>query len=95
MLNTTELRSQLFPGYNFSEVRATSTRSATEVASLLERAQMIDLRKLGCPDEIFEFVLEKRAAKNTETRYHNGQNPIHRPDDHNRLAMRLRLAEQS
>jgi hypothetical protein len=93
--NIHELRSRLFPTINFSEVRATSTRSASETASLLERAGMIDLRKLGCPDDIFEFVLEQRAAKNAETRYHNGQNPIFRNDDRDRLAMRLRLAEQS
>jgi hypothetical protein len=29
----------------------------------MRKAQMIDLRELGCPDDIFEFVLEKRAQR--------------------------------
>jgi hypothetical protein len=93
--NIHELRSRLFPTTNFSEVRATSRYSASETASMLDRAQMIDLRKLGCPDSLFEEVLELRAAKRDSVRFHNGQNPIFRNDDRDRLAMRLRLAEQS
>lgn len=93
MINPNEVRRQCFPDSNFANVRATSTRSSTETASLLARTGMLDIRQLGCPDDIFEFVLEQRAAKLTETRYHNGQNPILRNDD--RLAMRLRLADVS
>ncbi|MGB8801169.1 MAG: hypothetical protein WCC97_10805 [Candidatus Acidiferrales bacterium] len=58
-----ELRNFMFPQTNFSEVRASSFGSAAETADLMRKASMIDLRKLGCPDDIFEFVLEKRSER--------------------------------
>jgi hypothetical protein len=58
-----ELRSVLFPNVDFSETRASSFGSGAETGDLLRKAQMIDIRKLGCPDDIFEFVLEKRAER--------------------------------
>ena len=58
--------------YSKVAVRGTSKRSAGEVAALLPRVDMRDIRALGCPDEIFEFVLEKRAEKRgLETRKRN------------------------
>jgi len=45
------------------EVRGTSTRSARETTALLGKVGFVDVRQLGCPDDIFEFVLEQRALK--------------------------------
>jgi hypothetical protein len=58
-----ELRNFLFPNTDFTEVRASSFGNGVETADLIRKAQMIDLRKLGCPDDIFEFVLEKRSER--------------------------------
>ena len=48
-------------------VRPTSTRSAAEVRVLLAARQgfpqMRDLRQLGCPDVLFERLLEARALR--------------------------------
>jgi hypothetical protein len=58
-----ELRNFLFPNTDFSETRASSFGNGAETADLIRKAQMIDIRKLGCPDDIFEFVLEKRSER--------------------------------
>jgi hypothetical protein len=82
---------QMFPHHNLSEVRATSLRSAAETTSLLNRLGMIDLRSLGCPDDIFETVLEQRAAKHVERR----AEPPSNSDDRTAMSMRLKRALQS
>jgi hypothetical protein len=58
-----ELRNFLFPNTDFSEVRSSSFGNGAETADLMRKASMIDIRKLGCPDDIFEFVLEKRSER--------------------------------
>jgi hypothetical protein len=82
-----ELRNFMFPKTDFSEVRASSLGNSAETAALLGKASMIDLRKLGCPDSIFEFVLEKRAERRSvESR----GSDIDVPDNH-RDAMNLQM----
>jgi hypothetical protein len=81
-----ELRNFLFPNVDFRETRASSFGSGPETASLMNKASMIDLRKIGCPEDIFEFVLEQRAA------YRSVE---HRDDiqiiDNHREAMQLQM----
>jgi hypothetical protein len=86
-----ELRNFLFPNVDFSETRASSFGSGVETADLIRKAQMIDIRKLGCPDDIFEFVLEKRSERRAliEQRGHDGVQ-VGDTTDH-RAAMQLRL----
>jgi hypothetical protein len=81
-----ELRTVMFPHHDFSEVRASSFGNGAETADLIRKAQMVDLRKLGCPDDIFEFVLEKRAERRS-IEQRDGAAPA---TDH-RAAMQLRL----
>jgi len=80
-----ELRNFMFPNTDFTESRASSFGNGVETADLIRKAQMIDIRKLGCPDDIFEFVLEKRSERRAmESR---GESVT---TDH-RAAMQLRL----
>jgi hypothetical protein len=81
-----ELRTVMFPNTDFSEVRASSFGNGVETADLICKAQMIDLRKLGCPDDIFEFVLEKRAERRSIEQRDGVSH-----DTDNRTAMQLRL----
>ena len=52
---------------NAELIRGTSMRSAAEVRSILAARTgfpaMRDLRQLGCPDRIFEHLLEDRARR--------------------------------
>jgi hypothetical protein len=57
---------------NPAEIRATSTRSRTETAGLLSRLGMVDVRQLGCPDDVFEETLELNIAAEGRSRP-NGQ----------------------
>jgi hypothetical protein len=79
-----ELRNFLFPNTDFAETRASSFGNGAETADLIRKAQMIDLRKMGCPDDIFEFVLEKRSERRSVE-----QRDAVVTDD--RTAMQLRL----
>ena len=81
-----ELRNFMFPNTNFSETRASSFGTGAETADLLRKAQMIDIRQLGAPDDIFEFVLEKRAERRS-VEQRDGVSV----DTPNRTAMQLRL----
>jgi hypothetical protein len=86
-----ELRTVMFPNTDFSETRASSFGTGAETADLIRKAQMIDLRQLGCPSDIFEFVLEKRAERRAilEQRGSDGAQ-VGDTTDH-RTAMQLRL----
>jgi hypothetical protein len=89
---TSQVRSQ-FPETNFdTEVRATSTRSIGETTEILSRLNMRDLRKIGCPDSIFEFVLEQRNAKRELVELRSsGELPAEADNLDGRAAMELRL----
>lgn len=82
-----ELRNLLFPNVDFSEVRASSFGNGAETADLMRKANMMDLRKLGCPDELFEFVLEKRSERRSVEQRNSD---VHVPDNH-REAMNLQM----
>jgi hypothetical protein len=82
-----ELRSLMFPNFDFAETRASSFGNGAETAEMLTKAKMVDVRKLGCPDDIFEFVLEQRSAR-AEQR----GSDVHVPDNH-REAMSLRMEQ--
>jgi hypothetical protein len=45
------------------EVRAAGRFSATEVREIITRADIKDLRQLGCPEWIFVRVLDRAAKK--------------------------------
>jgi hypothetical protein len=92
-MNIQQVRSQ-FSETNFdTEVRATSTRSIGETTEMLGRLQMRDLRKLGCPDDIFEFVLEKRNAKRELVELSKSGELAPEADNlDERVAMELRLS---
>ncbi len=46
-----------------SEVRASGRFSAEEVRTILQKTEMRDLRQIGCPDWLFNKLLESRAKK--------------------------------
>ncbi len=46
-----------------NEARACGRFNETEVRSILVRGKLHDLRQVGCPDSIFEHILEERARK--------------------------------
>ena len=50
-------------GQDFSaaEVRSAGRFSANEVREIMTRAGIRDLRQIGCPDRLFEKLLENRA----------------------------------
>jgi hypothetical protein len=87
-----ELRNFLFPQHNFVETRASSFGSGAETADLIRKAQMIDLRNVGCPDDIFEFVLEKRAERRAMIEQRGSNIHVSDPSTAGRDAMQLRLS---
>ena len=48
---------------NLAEVRAVGRFSSAEVREILTRSGCKDVRQLGCPDWIFEKLIEHRAKK--------------------------------
>src|SRR5258706_15168503 len=45
------------------EVRGVGPYAAHDVRSMMNKSHVCDFRQLGCPDSIFQSVLEKRARK--------------------------------
>ena len=81
-----------FPETDFdTEIRATSTRTAGETTEMLGRLQMRDLRKIGCPSDIFEFVIEQRNEKRIALE-NRASIPADADNLDERVAMELRLS---
>jgi len=45
------------------EVRGVGPYAANDVRSMMTKSHVCDFRQLGCPESIFQSVLEKRARK--------------------------------
>lgn len=50
------------PPDNASAVRASGRFTADEVRMILAKTETRDMRQLGCPDQLFDRILERRAA---------------------------------
>ena len=48
--------------FNEADVRASGRFSAEEVRTILANSGTRDLRQIGCPDWLFDRMLERRAA---------------------------------